>query len=118
MLFVLKRAEEYNAGTLQDFSQVGVKALDARTLQLTLRTPVPYLLALLNHHSWSPVPMRVVDRFGGRYDKSNRWTRPGNLVGNGPFRLKDWKTLEEVVVQKNEKYWDAKQVRLKEIHFY
>ena len=118
MLFVMDRAEDYNAGKLTDFSQVGVKARDPRTLQISLRTPVPYFLALLNHHSWSPVPMKVVDQYGSRYDKGNRWTRPENLVGNGPFRLKDWKTLQEVVVQKNERYWDAKQVRLKEIHFY
>ena len=118
MLFVLSRAAEYNAGTLQDFSQVGVKALDPRTLQLSLRTPVPYLLALMNHYTWSPVPVKVIDQYGNRYDKSNRWTRPGNHVGNGPFRLKDWKTQQDVVVQKNEKYWDAQRVRLKEIHFY
>ena len=118
MLFVIDGAEDYYAGKLSDFSKVGVKAPDLRTLQISLRTPVPYFLALLNHHAWSPVPVRVVDRHGGRYDKANRWTRPGNLVSNGPFRLKDWKTQQVVVVEKNEKYWDAKQVRLKEVHFY
>ncbi len=62
--------------------------------------------------------MRIIDKFGGRYDKANRWTRPGNIVSNGPFRLKDWKVQDEVVVVKNEKYWDADKVRLKEVHFY
>ena len=118
MLFVLKGGEDYYAGRLQDFSKVGVKALDPKRLQINLRTPVPYFLALLNHHSWSPVPVKIVDQHGNRYDKGNRWTRPENLVSNGPFRLKDWKTQQEVVVQKNDKYWDAKQVRLREIHFY
>lgn len=118
MLFVVVGAEDYYAGKLPDFAQVGFKPLDRGTLQITLRTPTPYFLDLLNHHAWSPVPLRIIDKHGGRYDKDNRWTRPGHLVSNGPFQLKDWKTQQEVVVQKNEKYWDAGKVRLNEIHFY
>ena len=117
MLYVLAGAQEYNAGALKDFSKVGVKALDPKTLQVTLRGPTPHFLIMLNHHSWYPVPLRIIDQHGSRYDKGNRWTRPGNIVSNGPFRLKDWRVLDEVVVVKNEKYWDAGKVRLKEIHF-
>ncbi len=118
MLYVLAGAEEYNTGRLKDFSQVGVKALDARMLQVTLRGPTPYFPLMLNHHAWYPSPMRIIDRHGRRYDKSNRWTRPGNIVSNGPFRLKDWRVHDEVVVVKNDKYWDAGKVRLKEVHFH
>ena len=117
MLYVLAGAEAYNAGKLKDFSKVGVKVLDAKTLQVTLRGPTPYFLLMLNHHAWFPSPIRIIDRFGSRYDKSNRWTRPGNIVSNGPFRLKSWRVGDAVVVVKNEKYWDAGKVRLKEVHF-
>ena len=118
MLFVLAGAEDYNAARTKDFSKVGVKALDPRTLQLTLRGPAPFLPLMLNHHAWFPAPMRIIDRFGGRYDKANRWTRPGNIVSNGPFKLKAWRVNDEVVVEKNEQYWDAAKVRLKEVHFH
>ena len=118
MLYALAGAEEYNAGKLKDFSKVGVKALDPKTLQVTLRGPTPYFLLMLNHHAWFPSPMRVIDKFGSRYSKGNRWTRPGNIVSNGPFVLKDWRVNDEIVVVKNEKYWDASKVRLKEVRFY
>ncbi len=62
--------------------------------------------------------MATIDKSGKRYDKGNRWTRPENIVSNGPFVLKEWKNQQEIVVAKNPKYWDANQVRLKEIHFY
>src|SRR5262249_16661494 len=110
-------AEDYHAGKTKDFATVGAKAIDPRTLQLTLRGPTPYFLLMLNDHPWFPAPIRIVDRFGSRYDKANRWTRPGNIVSNGPFRLKSWRAHDEVVVEKNERYWDAAKVRLKEVHF-
>ena len=118
MLHILEGAEEYNTGKLTDFSKVGVKALGPKKLQMTLKAPASYFLAMLNHDAWYPVPMATIDKFGKRYDKGNRWTRPENIVSNGPFLLKDWKTQQEIVVAKNPKYWDAKQVRLNEIHFY
>ena len=118
MLTILEGGEEYNAGKSTDFSKVGVKALGPKKLQLTLKAPASYFVSMLNHDAWYPVPMATIDKSGQRYDKGNRWTRPENIVSNGPFTLKDWKTQQEIVVVKNPKYWDAKQVRLKEIHFY
>ena len=118
MLHIMDGAEEYNTGKLTDFSKVGVKSLGPKKLQITLKAPASYFLAMLNHYAWFPVHMPTVDKFGKRYDKGNRWTRPENIVSNGPFLLKDWKTQQEIVVTKNPKYWDANQVRLKEIHFY
>ncbi len=118
MLYVVAGAEEYNTGKLKEFSKVGVNARDPKTLQVTLRGPAPYFLLMLNHHAWFPSPIRIIDQHGSRYDKGNRWTRPGNIVSNGPFVLKNWKVNDEIVVVKNEKYWDSAKVRLKEIHFY
>ena len=42
MLYYLKNAEEYHAGKIQDFSEVGVEAIDAKTLKVTLRAPTPF----------------------------------------------------------------------------
>ena len=50
MYFVMKGAEDYFKGKSLDFSSVGAKALDERTLQITLNGPVPYFLSLLNHY--------------------------------------------------------------------
>lgn len=117
MLFPIKNAEEFNKGTLKDFTQVGVKALDDHTLQLTLVGPMPYLLGMMKHYSWFPVPRHVIEKFGSPTDRASRWTKAGNLVGNGPFALKEWRFTHSLTVEKNPHYWDAGVVRLKKIVF-
>lgn len=118
MLTVLKGAEDYNAGKLKDFSQVGAKALDAHTLQLTLAAPTPYLLALAAHQSWFPVHPPTILKFGKAHDRGTKWTRPENFVGNGPFTLETWAPEERIVVKKNHGYWDAARNKLDRVVFY
>jgi oligopeptide transport system substrate-binding protein len=118
MFFYVTNAEAYNKGDLRDFSQVGFKAIDTRTLQITLNHPTPYFFALLAHHSWFPVHVPTVAKFGKLYEPGNRWTRPGNFVGNGPFTLVEWKVNHVIRVRKNTNYWDAAKVRLNEIYYY
>jgi len=119
MLYVMKNAEAYNSGELTDFSQVGAKAIDDQTLQITLKGPTPYFLSLLNHYTWFPVHIPTIEKYGDRYAPGgNPWTQPGHFVGNGPFRLKEWIVNDKLVVEKNPDYWDAANVRLNEIHFY
>ena len=50
--------------------------------------------------------------------RGNPWTRPGNLVSNGPFVLKTWRPDRVIIVEKSPTYWDAATVRLKAIHFH
>jgi oligopeptide transport system substrate-binding protein len=58
-----------------------------------------------------------VERFGGGSRPGTAWTRPGNLVGNGPFVLRSWRPDQEIVVASNPNYWDRGRVKLREIHF-
>lgn len=118
MLHAMKGAREFNTGQLTDFDKVGVKALDELTLRITLVDPTPYFLSLLNHYSWFPVHIPTIERWGPLYDRGNRWTRPGNFVGNGPFTLAEWKVNHIIRVRKNPAYWDAQNVRLNEVCFY
>src|SRR6266853_981290 len=104
--------------TAQDFASVGAQALDERTLRITLNGPVPYFLSLLNHYSWWPVHLPTIARYGDPYQRNNRWTRPGNFVGNGPFVLARWDVGHVIVVKKNPLYWNAASVKLNEIHFH
>lgn len=87
MLYPLRGARAFNLGESQDFSSVGVKALDDHTLKVELDGPAPYFTSMLRHYSWHPVPRHVIERFGSMTDRDTAWTRAGNLVGNGPFRL-------------------------------
>jgi len=46
------------------------------------------------------------------------WTRPGNFVGNGAFKLKEWELNNKIILERNPHYWDANTVKLNEIHYY
>lgn len=112
-------AKEYYDGTITDFAQVGLRAVDERTLEVRLKHPTPYFLRILaSHYSWFPVPIKVVERFGGLERRGTDWTRPENFVGNGPFVIKEWLRTQKLVVKRSPTYWDAARVRLNEIHFF
>lgn len=118
MLYVIRNAEAFHQGQINDFSQVGVRALNPRTLEVTLAGPTPYFLNMLKHYSFFPVNPRVVERFGGMTNRQNSWSTAENYVGNGPFRLTQWTTNQVIKVAKSPTYWDAARVRLNEIHFF
>jgi oligopeptide transport system substrate-binding protein len=118
MLYVMKGAEDFNTGKLTNFAQVGVQAVDDFTLRITLRSPTPYFLSLINHYSWFPVHIPTIERHGPLYQRGNPWTRPGHMVGNGAFKLAEWKVNHIIRAKKSPTYWDAANVRLNEIYFY
>ncbi|HGY3717359.1 oligopeptide ABC transporter substrate-binding protein OppA [Citrobacter sp. Res13-Sevr-PEB04-36] len=81
-------------------TDLGVKAIDDHTFEVTLSEPVPYFYKLLVHSSVSPVPKAVVEKFG------DKWTQPANIVSNGSYKLKDWVVNERIVLERNTNYWD------------
>ena len=117
MLYYLVGASEYHNGLTDDFNDVGIKAIDQYTLKVTLKSPTPFFLGLLSHYSAWPVHKDTVLKHGDIDDRNGEWTRPGNFVCNGPFKLKTWELNNKIVVEKNPNYWDAAKVRLNEIHF-
>jgi oligopeptide transport system substrate-binding protein len=116
-LFLIHGAEAFNRGG-GDFSQVGLRATDARTLEVTLEHPAPWFLSLLSGFSWMPVPIATVSRYGPQADRATSWATPERWVGNGPFTLASWRRGQEIVVVKSPTYWDAGRVRLSAIHFH
>ncbi len=118
MLFCLTGAEDYVGGKSTDFSTVGVKVMDDYTIRFSLAYPVPYFPDLIAHASWYPVHQGTIEAHGRMDQRGTRWTRPGNLVGNGPFVLSEWKPNQVIRVTKSPTYWDAEVVRLNGINFY
>lgn len=122
-LFALKNAEAFNGGKFKDAApsgaeRVGAAAPDPRTLVLSLERPTPYLPALVSLPAWFPVNPRVLAKFGGLEKRGTAWTRPGNLVGNGAFVLKEWTPNSRIVVERNPNYWDATNTKLASIVFF
>ncbi|WP_343530019.1 oligopeptide ABC transporter substrate-binding protein OppA [Yokenella regensburgei] len=81
-------------------TDLGVKAIDDHTLEVTLSEPVPYFYKLLVHSSMSPVPKAAIEKYG------EKWTQPANIVSNGAYKLKDWVVNERIVLERNPNYWD------------
>ena len=81
-------------------TDLGVKALDDHTFEVTLSEPVPYFYKLLVHSSVSPVPRAAVEKFG------EKWTQPANIITNGAYKLEDWVVNERIVLERNTNYWD------------
>jgi oligopeptide transport system substrate-binding protein len=103
---------------LWEKARVGVTAVDDFTLRLKLRGPVPFLTEITKHYTWYPVPKHVVLRHGKMNTAySSRWTRPENIVSNGPFKLKTWRTNHLIEVERNPQYWDNETVSLDGIRY-
>ena len=107
LLYPIKGAEAFNTGKTKDVSLLGISAPDPRTVQIVLERPTPYLPILVSCSAWFPVNMRVLAKFDALKRRGTAWTKPGNLVGNGPFVLKTWSPNDKIVVERNPGYWDA-----------
>lgn len=106
IFYVIKGGQEFNTGkgTRED---VGVKAVDEKTLQFTLNQPIPYFIQLMNFVSLLPVRQDLVEKYGEAYG-----TDPTQLVYSGPFVVEQWVKGSKIVLKKNDKYWDASNVKL------
>lgn len=118
LLHCLKNGAPYNEGTLEDFSQVGVKALDPHTLEVTLENPTPYFLGMQVHFAWFPVHRGAIEARGAMTDRTTGWTLPGNFVSNGAYALKDWRPDAVLETVPNPYYWAPETVKNRGIYFY
>jgi oligopeptide transport system substrate-binding protein len=117
MLYFMKGAEDFNLGKTKDFSTVGFEKTGTYSFKITLRGPTPYFPQLLKHFTWFPVPKHIVLKYGGIGEIGTQWSRPENLVSNGPFRIKSFRRTAHIEVERNPYYWDAKNVTLNGIRF-
>ncbi|WP_305814101.1 ABC transporter substrate-binding protein [Photobacterium leiognathi] len=90
---------------------LGVEAVDSKTLKVTLDKPVSYFASMLVHTSMKPVNQKVVEKFG------DEWTKVGNYVSNGAFKLDTWVVNERIVLARNENYWDNKNTVINQVTF-
>ena len=114
--YVIKNAQRIHtsAGTANAVpaSELGVKAIDPKTVEFTLEHPAPYLPGLFTHYTAFPVPKHAVEAHG------KDWVEPGKYLANGPYVLEQWKLNDFVHVKKNDRYWDAASVCLSQVFFY
>lgn len=90
---------------LPDFDTVPIRVLDDWTLEMTLSHPVPYFPYLMGFYPFYPVNKKCVETYG-----SPNWTKPENLVGNGPFVIEYRRIRDRIRLRKSETYWDKENV--------
>lgn len=90
-------------------SELGIKALDDYTLQVTLKNPVPFFLKTLAHYTTFPAPKATIEKYG------KDWVKPGNIVSNGAFVLKEWTPNERLSAERNTHYWNNQHTVLNKV---
>ena len=106
----IRNAPEVIAGRLPP-TALGVAAPDPATLVIELASPTPYLPGLMSHWSTMPVHGPSLARHGAGFVK------PGNLVGNGAFRLVGWVQGAQLDLERNRHYWNDAATRLDRVRF-
>lgn len=107
---IFENAEAIRNGE-RPITDLGVKALDEKTLEITLTSPVPYLAKLLTGTPFYPQNKKVATDLADKYG-----TNSENVIGNGPFTISKWDgTNLSWAYTKNKNYWDAKNVKLEHI---
>ena len=107
---VFKNAKKIRSGELST-EELGVKAIDDKTLEITLENPAPYLPKLLTGSRFLPQSEKVAKEKGEGYGSS-----ADSIVTNGPFKLEGWTGSElSWKLVKNDGYWDAANVQLQTV---
>ncbi len=124
LMVFIRGAEEYYRSRLNDdpdddvpADAVGIEALDPATLRVSLSRPCSYFLELTAFIAFAPVHRASVERSqpdGGR-GSAQEWTRPGNMVSNGPFVMAEWGFKRSIRLKRNPHYWDAASIGIDSI---
>jgi oligopeptide transport system substrate-binding protein len=109
ILSPIENADAVTAGKLP-LTSLGVKALDAHTLEIRLRAVTPYFLGLLNHSSTYPVHRGSLEKFGARAFRAE------NIVSNGAYKAVEWVVQSHVLLVRNHDYWDDAHTTIERVY--
>lgn len=120
---LIVNAYSYRNGEITDFSQVGVKALDDRTLVYTLAKDVPYFMTMLGYNVFAPMSREYYTsqggKFGGAYDDTAAsyayGKTPDNIAYCGPYLVANNTPENTIVFRANPAYWNADGINIKTI---
>jgi oligopeptide transport system substrate-binding protein len=111
ILYPIKNMQAAAEGHLPP-DQIGVRALDDKTLEIEFQFTVPYYAQLFTHYTTFPVPSHVVQKYG------DDWLLPRNIATNGAYVLKEWSPNDHIHIAKNPHFYDKDNVKIENIYFY
>ncbi len=104
--FAIKNASAYNSGEITDWAQVGVKALDDLTLEITLERPLNSFDRTIAVRGLYPLRQDFVEQVGG---SEQLGSSPDTMLFSGPYIITDWVLESSMELKKNDLYWDQRQ---------
>jgi len=111
LLYPIKNAQAVNGGKMA-VEQLGVRAIDDRTLEISFHFQVPYIAQLMTHYTTFPVPRHIVEKYG------DSWLNPEHVATNGPYVLKEWIPNDHVRLAKNPHFYGRENVAVENVYFY
>jgi len=110
ILYPIKNAEAINNGEMEP-GELGVRAVDDHTLEITLAQPTPFFLELLTHQTGLPLHPASVQQHGTDF------VLPENIVTNGAYKLVSFQPNDKIVMEKNESFHDAANVQIDRVEY-
>lgn len=111
IMYDIENAEDINKGDKKP-EDLGVKAIDDKTLEIKLTRELPYYKELLTFGSFLPQNEKFAEEKGDKYG-----TTAEDTLYNGPFKLSEWKTEDSYTLSKNKEYWNKKDVKLNKVNY-
>ncbi|MEG0308064.1 MAG: peptide ABC transporter substrate-binding protein [Clostridium sp.] len=109
LLYPIANAEEFNSGKAKA-EELGVKAIDEKTVEFKLKAPCAYFLDLTYFKVMQPQREDIIKTHGDKYG-----SEANTMAFNGPFMISEWVHDNKVELVKNPEYWDASNVKLEKV---
>ena len=101
------------AATDEQLNTLGINATDDKTVVVDLEKNVPYFVGLMSFPCYFPQNQKFVEKCGKNYA-----TKPEYILGNGAYKMTKWIKGNKATFTKNDKYYDAKSVKTKNLEMY
>ena len=108
---VIKNGEAFNSGDISDASLVGATAIDDYTVRIELEHAAGYFPGIASMWVMYPQPRAAIEAYG------DQWTDPENIVTNGPYELLTWVHNANLIMEKNQDYYDAANVPIDTVDY-
>ncbi|MEG1254753.1 peptide ABC transporter substrate-binding protein [Clostridium sp.] len=109
LLYPIANAVEFNGGKAKA-EELGVKAIDEKTVEFKLKSPCAFFLDLTYFKVMQPQREDIIATHGERYG-----SEANTMVFNGPYMISEWVHNNKVELVKNPEYWDAENVKLEKV---
>ncbi|MDE1987617.1 MAG: peptide ABC transporter substrate-binding protein [Alphaproteobacteria bacterium] len=111
ILYPIRNMQQAAEGSVSP-NEIGARAIDDKTLELSFIYQVPYLMQLAMHETMMPIPAHVVEQYG------DDWVQPGRMVTNGPYVLKEWIANDHIHLVKNPHFYAQDTVAIENVYYY